>query len=249
MLRLRSSTVFHLLCWAIGILAAALLAMVALMLYPYIFPAAPAEAANKDSGPPPATVREVSPLQAGGTWHERFWPQAKETQETNFGDVKESGAGYAYVGGLLKGDNQGYAIFERLSDRKQVLVTLDEIREDFKIRKVSNDAIVALINNQPVSLKRVEPTATAKKAAPGRRTPTATPTPTRGGGRPSAAAARETTSATIAISRVSAPTPGGGAGTPSATGDDRNWRQFWDNRMQQRQADRQRRERQTQQNN
>lgn len=197
MLKLRSSTIFHLLCGAIALEALGLLGMVAAMLYPLLVPGDEQEVAGLE--PPPAVKKaaSLSPYQSANRWMVTAWPppspdEVIPEEEAAAGPPVDSHERITFVGSVLgpdPGDQCGF--FQRQTDRRQWSVWVGQERENLRLVKLTKDLAVVEINGEKVALNKVAAMAPGP-AAPRRGTPPrgsrpSRPTPENRGSTPAAA--------------------------------------------------------------
>lgn len=159
MFKIRSSTLFRILCWAIGLMAVGLLAMVALMVYPLLFGGNVAQA-NPDIATPP-TKSTVTPLrvqQDFNTMQIRFWPpEPDEGDELDVpGDAVDTYEKTAFVGGAFDGSPNDCAVFQNQTDRKQWVVFLNQQRNGVKLLTITDKLAVVDFGGQKVKLNRTK---------------------------------------------------------------------------------------------
>ena len=242
MFAINSSRAFRLLCWAIGLLAVLLLAMVGMMVYPLVSgqkEGGTTAAPDKARSAPKAA--EAAVVQAARSWTDRFWPVKQETVNAGFdANAVDSFSGYRFIGSILKGEGKGYAILQREGgDMGQLLVRQDDPHSDIKIRKLSKDLLAIQVGAQKATLRKVEagvprvagprrPSGPSAAPQTGPSVPLAPPMPTASTSRRLAsmgATSASSTSATVAVSTGPAP-----SASPSAAAGV-NWRQYWSDRI------------------
>jgi len=239
MIKIRSSTIFRLLCGTIGLFAAALLAMVGLMVYPFIFGGDDGPEAKVAARKPAVErVRRINVKGAAGAWQSNFWPEVPEQKEDPVAKTQDAEGDFIYIGSMIINEHNSSAIFQRKSSREQFRVPLGGEVYDITLKEVARDQVVATIAGNLVALRKVDtlPPKGAKKAA----------------ARPSARSAATTsgnTSFRLAESRSSSgPTRAtavrstSGQNTsrtapssPSSSSSTTNWRRYWADRMRNRQ--------------
>jgi len=239
--KIRSSTIFRLLCASIGILAVSLLAMAALMVYPYVAggddgaPAAPGK-----TKPPTTKVRQINVKTAAGAWQENFWPEVTEDQqEAPVANTQDAAGDFIYIGSMIISERNRSAIFQRKSNREQFRVSLGNEKYEVTLKEVSPEQVVATVAGNLVALRKVNalPVKGAKKSS-GKRPRT----------QPRSASTTVNSSYRLAQSRAgSGPTRvtavrSGASRTSPRSGTTRttsgsssrsstNWRQYWADRM------------------
>ncbi len=233
MIRVRSSTLFHLLCWAIGVMAVGLLAMVVLMVLPLVVSSKETSGSTAEFEPPPPAAREAPVDQVARTWHMRFWPPEaeEEEEETELGDAVDSAAGFRYVGNVFDGNGEGYAFLQREGTGRQLMVHSSRPEGNIRIRTLAENYLVAQIDEQVVKLRLV-----GAKAPRSRRGQSS---PRRAGTNQSGSSARgEITSTSYHVASGGSSNSQNGSSTSSGsrrqgqtTRAGRNWRRYWAERM------------------
>jgi len=235
MIKIRSSTIFRLLCGAIGLFAAALLAMVGLMVYPFVFPVEDGPAAKTAERKPPAErVRHINVKTAASTWQDRFWPEVPDQTDSAVGQAQEAEGDFIYIGSMIIDDHNSSAIFQRKSSREQFRVPMGGEVYDIALKEVAPDQVVATIAGNLVALRKVNtlPPKGAKRTAarPGARTST-----TRNVNTSFRLAESRTNSGPTRATAVRSSRNGKTSRTPAPSSSTTNWRRYWAERMRSRQ--------------
>jgi hypothetical protein len=178
MIKIRSSTLFHALCWAIGLMAVGLLAMVALMVYPLLFGGNDAQAAT--ASPRAGATPRVTPVrvrQDFNTMQVRFWPpEPVEPDELDVpGDAVDAYEKIVFIGAVVGGGPDDCAVFQNQTDRKQWVVFLNQKSNGVKLLNITDKLAVVDFGDQKVKLNRTKALAsktrrTTRRGSSSRRT-------------------------------------------------------------------------------
>lgn len=257
-IRLKPQLMFRLLCGAIGLLAAVLLAMVVVMLYPLVV-----SGGNEPedlSTPMPQHVtptRQANMQSVCGAWHDRFWPELKKEEPKEEIQTLEEFGEYIFTGSIHMSSGAAWGIFQRKKG-DQFKLSVGEKQQGVELLDVVKGiATVRIDNRTTVRLKKVNPASGStgrgsRGKQPARndrsgRVSSNSRTQVRGSG--SSGSARlaqgsntQTVRATVVKEGVTVTsgtsrqvTAGGGSRVSTARGrQSTNWRQYWAERMKKR---------------
>ena len=152
MVKIRSSTMFRLLCWAIGVMALGLLSLAGFMVYSYLFPSEAMAIPSPLHQPQKVVVKPVRVQQSSDAWQERFWPQETPVQGGMPSDAVDESGQVIFVG--IMGD---CAVFQNKSTRKQWGVWIGETGEGVRLIDIAGKIALVEINSQKVKLNKVKP--------------------------------------------------------------------------------------------
>lgn len=151
--KIRSSTMFRLLCWAIGTMAVGLLGLAGFMVYTYLVPSEALAIPSPTVTPLVATAKPVRVQQNSDAWETRFWPQETPGQADSMpADAVDESGQVMFVG--IMGD---CAVFQNKTTRKQWGVWIGESGEGVKVIGVTDKVAMVEINSQKVKLNKVKP--------------------------------------------------------------------------------------------
>ncbi len=234
MIRLRSSTVFRLLCGSIGFLALVLLCMVGLMVYASLSHGETATA----EGPikPQTAIQPQTPIDRSmSSMGHRLSPEpeAEPAEPEIDPNAKPSHGGWRYIGHIKEADGEIWVLMQNERTKSQAWWKKGEMRGEIEVKTLAGDNIVVVIKGQPVTLAKSAPALgiTKRTSRPPSRTirSSARRSTTSASIRENYMAAqagttKATSSGRAVVSRTSRPTR-----PASRTG--RDWNQYWADRV------------------
>ena len=239
MIRLRSSTVFRLLCGAIGSLALVLLCMVGLMVYASL---SRGETATAEVQIKPRTSgQQQTPIDRHmSSMGDRLSPkpEAGPAEPEMDPNAKTSHGGWRYIGWIKEANGEIWVLMQNEKTNNQVWWKKGEMRDEIEVKALADDKIAVVIQGQPVTLaktaavfsKTIRPSRPSPPSRTDRRTANSSGSPAAITENYTAAAQAGTTTAASPAVPANVNNRASSATRPaSRTG--RDWNQYWAERV------------------
>ncbi len=158
---LRSSTMFRLLCAAIGVLSLGLLGMVGVMVYPSL---ASGEAAqgSKPTAVKPRVRQLIKPKEVAidqnlAQLSDFLYPPPKTSEQTDiWSRATDEFHGWTMVGLASEGDDKGFVFLQHKGDNRTLVMTVQQFRklDELAVEQIHNGMVKITVNGETGALRR-----------------------------------------------------------------------------------------------